>query len=322
MDKETFVNRANKVHNNRYDYSKTIYVNSHEKIIVTCPEHGDFIVLPYNHLNGHKCPYCGLSKKTTKDFIIESKKIHGDKYDYSETEYKSANEKLKIYCPKHGYFLIRASSHLSGCGCKKCASELSALSQKKTTQEFINEAKSVHGNRYNYSKTDYINANTKVCIICPKHGEFWQVPTAHTTLRQGCPNCKNSKMGEFIENMLKKAKIKYEKEKTFDWLKYECNMRLDFFLPEKKIAIECQGSQHFRSIKRFGGDEGFLLRKKRDEEKNRLLTEHGIKIIYLIPKRHKNKIGTTIYDKNNSFIFCDKESEKLLTEEIMKLNIL
>ena len=48
------------------------------------------------------------------------------------------------------------------------------MSKRKTLTEFINESKQIHGNKYDYSKTQYINTNTKVCIICPINEEYKQ----------------------------------------------------------------------------------------------------------------------------------------------------
>ena len=59
---------------------------------------------------------------------------------------------------------------------------------KLTTEKFIEKARAVHGDTYDYSKTQYVRSMEKVCITCPEHGDFWQVPTSH--LRGvGCPKC-------------------------------------------------------------------------------------------------------------------------------------
>ena len=125
------------------------------------------------------------------------------------------------------------------------------------------------------SQVYYISAETKVCIICPEHGEFWQTPHMHLS-SQGCPNCntsKNSKIVQKVENKLNDLKIIYEKEKTFDWLVDKSHMYLDFFLPEYNVAIECHGIQHFESVDFFGGNLGFEERCKRDNLKFKLCSE-------------------------------------------------
>ena len=109
----------------------------------------------------------------TKEFIEKAKRIHGDKYDYSKVKYVNNRTKVCIICPEHGEFWQRPTSHLKGCICYRCSQKAKAKKQKKSsTNEFIEKAKKIHGDKYDYSKVEYINAKTKVCIICPEHGEF------------------------------------------------------------------------------------------------------------------------------------------------------
>jgi hypothetical protein len=160
-----------------------------------------------------------MEKKTTKQFVEEAKKIHGNKYDYSKVEYINKRTKVCIICPIHGEFWQRPNDHLKGCGCYECGRK-NCTGKKVDTNSFINEAKKIHGNKYDYSKTKYINSKTKVCIICPEHGEFWQIPSAHTS-GQGCPKCKTYKIGknkyntEIFINLSKKIHgNKYDYSKT------------------------------------------------------------------------------------------------------------
>lgn len=115
------------------------------------------------------------------------------------------------------------------------------------TENFIKKSKKIHGNKYDYSKVNYVNKDTKVCIICPEHGEFWQTPHVHLN-GHGCPKCKSSSMEDEVANILMQKEIIFEQEKTFDWLKYKNLLRLDFYIPKYKLAIECQGVQHFKPI--------------------------------------------------------------------------
>lgn len=132
-----FVEKAKKIHDNKYDYSKVSYVNSKTKICVICPEHGEFWQTPNIHLSNHGCVKCydkirNLSNKSnTKDFIEKAKKVHGDKYDYSKTNYISVFEKIVIVCPKHGEFKQRPNDHLCGKGCMVCSSSKLELQIKK-----------------------------------------------------------------------------------------------------------------------------------------------------------------------------------------------
>ena len=126
------------------------------------------------------------------DFIKKARERHGSKYDYSKTEYRDSCSKVLIGCPEHGEFWQRASTHLRGSGCPKCAIGKSAYSRTGNTAEFVEKAKRIHGNRYTYENVDYSGSKTKVEIYCPKHGNFWQTPNAHLK-GQGCPVCKSEK---------------------------------------------------------------------------------------------------------------------------------
>ena len=315
---EIFIEKARQIYGDKYDYSKVEYKNAYTKVCIICPTHGEFWQTPNNHLMGHGCYNCGKRKKTTNDFIEESIKIHGSKYDYSKTEYTSANNKVCIICPEHGEFFIRASSHLSGCGCKKCATKNTADSQRKDIKLFIEEARAIHGNKYDYTKSEYINVNKKICIICPEHGEFWQTPNAHIRLREGCPQCKNSRMCDYLTRYLTENNVIFEKEKTFEWLKYKNNMLLDYYLPEYNIAIECQGGQHFVNVKKFGGSNGLKVIQERDYLKYQQCLENNVKIIYILPKRYKKNIREFIYNKDNTIIFEDPNFLNILKTKLIK----
>lgn len=124
----------------------------------------------------------------TDTFINKSRKVHGDKYDYSKVEYINAHTKVGILCPEHGEFWQTPNKHLSGQGCPKCGAKRRSDSSRFTTKDFIEKARQVHKCKYDYSKVEYKDSNSKVCIICPKHGEFWQVANNHLQ-GQGCPKC-------------------------------------------------------------------------------------------------------------------------------------
>ena len=141
-----------------------------------------------------------MKKLTTEIFIKNAKNVHGDKYDYSKVEYVNAHTKVCIICLEHGEFWQTPSNHLSGKGCILCANV-----KKITTEEFIKRAKEVHGNKYDYSKVEYINNKIKVCIICPIHGEFWQMPINHL-LGRGCKVCVGNSYNYLTNEWVQKAK--------------------------------------------------------------------------------------------------------------------
>lgn len=181
---EDFIEKAKIKHRDKYDYSKVKYVNNTTKVTIICPSHGEFEQTPKIHLSGLGCPACsGGVKITTEEFVERARKVHGDKYDYSKVNYVNSSTKVIIICPIHGEFEQAPTNHLSGQGCPNCGGR-----KRLSTDDFIEKAKKVHGDKYDYSKVNYFNSETKVTIGCPIHGEFEQTPNAHLS-GQGCPIC-------------------------------------------------------------------------------------------------------------------------------------
>ena len=301
---EEFIKKAKEVHGDKYDYTKTQYKGGRQKICIICPEHGEFWKLPYEHLNGKGCPKC-VNKKftniksTTEEFIERAKEVHNDKYDYSKVNYENCRTKVCITCTEHGEFWQLPYVHLQGHGCPKCKTQMFSNKYRLTLCEFIEKANKKHNNFFDYSKVQYVNAYTKVCIICPKHGEFWQTPCNHLN-GDGCPECNKSKLENKIKYFLLEKQIELKEKKKFDWLIYKENMRLDFYLPEYKIAIECQGEQHFKPID-FSGKlteeetyEQFKLIRNRDKKKRELCELNNIKILYYADKKYQNDISVDL----------------------------
>lgn len=299
LSQDDFIKKAKKVHGDKYDYSKVEYKNNRAKITIICPEHGEFEQRANNHLNGCGCPKCGIiknhskSRKTTKEFIEKAKQVHGDKYDYSKVKYINNSTKVIIVCPVHGEFEQTPEKHLRGHGCQKCASINSAMKQRLTTEKFIERSKKVHGDKYDYSKVEYKTINDKVCIICPKHGEFWQVPYSHLK-GCGCPICKESKLEQAVRKLLDSANIGYIEHCNKNTIKWIGKQHLDFYLPEYKIAIECQGIQHYKEIHFFNKKDGFKKLKKLDKIKKDLCQKNNIKLFYIPYNLNKKQIENKI----------------------------
>ena len=281
---EEFIEKARKVHTDKYDYSKVNYINANTKVCIVCPEHGEFWQTPASHLNGIGCPKCGFerirekNKITLNEFIKKAKEVHGDKYDYSKVEYVNNKTKVCIICPEHGEFWQTPDSHLRGGGCKKCLNEKLSSDRLLTTEEWIEKARKVHGDKYDYSKTIYKGYYEKVCITCPEHGEFWQLAYNHLQ-GKGCGQCRMSQLENRVNQLLLKNKIKFEYNIRPDFLKNGKSYRsLDFYLPDYNIAIECQGVQHFSDSKYYkrSGDKAYHDDKLKYED----CKKQGIRIIY------------------------------------------
>ena len=203
------IDEAKKVHGDIYDYSKSIIIGNRTQIIIICKKHGEFKQTPYHHItrrqNCSKCMKCKL--KTTEEFIEQAKKIHGDIYNYSEVKYENAKIEIIIICPYHGKFKQTPDSHLNKQGgCSKCSKKYCP-----TTEEFIEQAKEIHCDIYDYSEVKYKNTHTKIIIICPinNQGRFKQEPNSHLS-GNGCRKCTNkgeSKLNDFLETLYIKSKI-------------------------------------------------------------------------------------------------------------------
>ena len=287
-----FINKAIAKHGDKYDYSRVNYINSKTKVCIICKEHGEFWQTPASHLYGRGCPKCALknnylnntNRKTTEDFIKKAQEKHMNedgtpKYDYSKVEYKNNGTKVCIICSKHGEFWQTPHNHLSNHGCIKCRDENNSKKFLFTKDYFISLANKKHNNFYDYFKVEYVNSWTKVCIICPIHGEFWQTPAMHLS-GQGCPICNKSKLEIEISEFLETNNIEFVYQcnsKIFKWLD---KLTLDFYLPKYNVVIECQGRQHFVPIEHFGGCNELEVIKERDERKLKLCNEHNIKLLY------------------------------------------
>lgn len=304
ITKEEFIEKANSIHNNKYDYSKTEYIRRDKKVIIICPVHGEFEQFPFNHIKGNGCYLCSKNKKLTQeDFINNSNIIHNNFYDYSKVEYINSNTKVIIICPVHGEFKQLPNNHMSGHGCYECSLEKLSKSKFLTTEEFIKKSKDVHNNKYDYSKVNYINSYVKVCIICPEHGEFLQTPNNHMNNSRGCPICKSSKGELKIKSWLDSHNIDYFQEYKFGDCKNEKQLRFDFFLPSYNLCIEYDGEQH-HMVRSVFGEKEFLKTQERDQIKNQYCLDNNIELLR-IPYWNFKKIKVILED-----IVCQKMKQK------------
>ena len=221
---EQFLQDAKKAHGNKYDYSRVKFVNFQTRVSIICPVHGEFYQSPTAHLQGSGCPKCGNDRTALRmnndSFIKKAKAVHGDRYDYSKVQYVHNKTEVCIICREHGEFWQKPKNHLSGYGCPICSGR-----KKMRTIDFIKRAKQVHGDKYDYSKTDYKGNSEKVCIICPEHGEFWQRAGNHLK-GFGCVQC------GFIANSTKQ-KI---------WTREKCYETARQYKELNTFSKECQAA--------------------------------------------------------------------------------
>lgn len=313
LTREEIIGKFKAVHGDRYDYSAVEYVNMYTKVCIICPEHGEFMQLPSNHMKGIGCPKCGgnarrtteeyvselkarypntnitfdkvryvnnrtmvtltcpehgdfermptslnenlecpecqkrrLSERfssTTDEFVTKARAIHGDWYDYSRVVYSNHTAPVTIICPEHGEFQQTPMTHLAGSGCPKCGSK--AMWDKRgriTTEDWIERARLAHGDKYDYSESEYTGANDRIAVICPKHGRFMQHAAAHAN-GYGCPECayENShsrnerELYEFISGVLPNEEVRMGDRRVL------YPMELDVYVPSRNMAFEFDG---------------------------------------------------------------------------------
>ena len=281
-----------------------------------------------------------MSKRLTiLEMIERAKEVHGDKYDYSLVENEGLFIKNKIICKKCGnVFEMPFNNHINQKqGCKFCSHRSYSL----TTDEFIKRGREIYGNKYDYSKVKYVNKSTKVCIICPEHGEFWKTPDKHLNAKQGCPHC--SKLFKLDnETFIKRARTKHgefwqtphshmngigcpkcheehniNESALYDFLKenykeeiiwqykaeWLSGQTIDIYIPSKKIGIEYQGIQHFKPVRYFGGIKKYEYTITKDKEKFDKCKNNGIKLFYFSKEKElPNDYLDTIYNNNNELL--------------------
>lgn len=243
---DDYVNKCREIHGTYYDYSQVVYTKASNTVTIGCPIHGPFEIRASNHYrNG--CSKCaseqrGKARRNTKQNVIDkATEMHNGRYDYSQwtTEYTDNASKMVIVCPIHGAFEQRISSHLSGHGCNDCGTTATTMSNVKSYSEFIADSAKVHGDVYDYSQVDYVNAKTHVTIICNNHGPFQQTPDRHVNAGGGCSKCfaggtsgAENEIANFIESFVPVERnnrtIIHPKE-------------LDIYIPSRNLAIEYCG---------------------------------------------------------------------------------
>lgn len=315
---ESFIEEARKVHGDKYDYSKVNYINSTTEVEIICKKHNtSFFQKPRYHLMGRGCPLCGKEKAiagaksvslTQEEVIKRFKEVHGDKYDYSKVIYKGRHQKVTIICNTCGLeFDQSVNSHLEGNGCSRCAH-----CYKPTTEEFIERAIKVHGDYYDYSEVEYVDAFTKVKIICPEHGPFYQTPADHVNGGKGCPVCKESKGERKVRLWLMSQNIKFSNYQKFEGLKYKKPLSVDFYADSLKLAIEYQGEQHFKprnygKMTKEEALEKLRLQQEKDKIKEEYFKNSDINLLCIHYKDYKK------VDKILEKVILEKDYEYLKT---------
>lgn len=247
-DTKSFIEKAKTLeHCKYYSFDKVKYINNKTKIIVTCNIHGDFEITPGHLLSGEGCPKCRYIKsanskrRSIEEVISISNEIHNYKYDYSLIkEYKNDRIKYPIICPEHGEFMQSFNNHIKGKqGCPICGRMQSDKKRTKTFDEFLQRARLIHGDVYEYNDVNYVRYDVKIGITCKKHGIFYMTPGNHL-MGQQCPKCASShskgedELFNFISSITNETVIQRDRV-TLN------NTELDITIPSMNIAFEYNG---------------------------------------------------------------------------------
>lgn len=310
---ESFIEKAKKIHNDKYIYKDINYINNDIPINITCPIHGIFKQRPSDHLKGYGCSKCSKKyKPTSKEWGEFASSIYNNKYDYSKVEYVDNKTPVLIICHEkdengveHGEFYQIPNNHIRGLGgCPKCRSNYKHHLYAKTTEQFIKDSKEIHGDKYDYSKVEYVNNKEKVCIICPEHDEFWQIAGSHLS-GAGCPMClykSQAKLYEKLKMSFPDEEILFEVgSNVVSWIEKQ---RFDIYFPKYNIAVEYDGEQHYRPVNIFGGEENFIKVKERDKLKEQKCKENNCNLFrmkYDYDDLQYNKLVENIKNIINSY---------------------
>ena len=250
LTRQYFLDKANLVHNHKYDYSGSDIKSSRDYIDIKCPVHGDFRQRAVGHLMGQGCRKCrndsvGNRLRYTKDdFIQEARKVHGDCYNYDKFNYTTNKKKGIIHCPLHQLdFEQTPSCHMKAvAGCPQCSRTAFIQKKKNGREKTILMAQTVHGEgAFNYDAIpENVHSHDLVTITCNTCGNaFEQLMYSHTNNGNGCPVCKVSKdermLGLFIEQELGMAIIRSDRQILE-------GHEIDLLIPEKNIGIEVNGN--------------------------------------------------------------------------------
>jgi very-short-patch-repair endonuclease len=264
-----------KIHGDRYDYSKFEYHGSHKKSIIICREHGAFTTCKSHHDNGSGCPECagvprgGFKPKTTEKFLKELKTKYEryDEYDFSRFEYINNRVKGLVICKEHGEFLISPKKLLNQSGCPSCSGK-----KKLTIEDIRNRIREIHGDIYYLPDQKYTNNKTKLKVICENHGE-WETPVSGIiTLQHRCPHCAGQVSK--IENELREFVKDLDPGINFSNRRIITPYEIDVVSEKYKIGIEMNGLYHHSDFI-SGKDHKYHLTKT-----NKCL-ESGYKLLHI-----------------------------------------
>ena len=282
---EDFIQKAISIHGNTYNYENTVWINAVSKVKIGCNIHGEFEQSPNNHLSGQGCNKCARRMWifSTEEFIAESRKVHGDEYNYSLSVYTKMLEPLIIICKIHGNFTQSASNHITHSqGCYECGRNKAIISRRKTLDEFIDESKKRHSLLFDYSRITsetYVNRSTPVEIGCLQCNEYFhQQPCDHLS-GSGCPFCRNKTELILYKFLTEVNGFMVSIQKSFDDCRNFKPLPFDMFLYEYNILFESDGDQHLKHVPRYHKKVDLKERQETDFKKMNYALKNGFTVI-------------------------------------------
>lgn len=314
MPQEKFIEKCKRVHGNLYDLSLVRYKNSASPVTIVCKKHGEFSCRAGNFIHRKSgCPKCAYEKNgernrhTLEAYLPRFEAAHGDAYTYKQVVFRGKTSYVHAVCKVHGDFKQTVQDHIRGIGCKKCSFKL------WDQASFLAEAKKVHGDTYDYSKTKYVKSTEKVTITCRIHGDFLQEPNYHINSKQGCRSCGLSgpSAGQIEVYQFLSTLVPCETDYRFDGRK-----ELDVYLPTLNLAVEYNGLI-WHSTK-FSKSLHHLA------EKSELAASKGIRVLHIYSDEweHNKKaveellthavgLSTKIYARDTSWSLVNKADADL-----------
>lgn len=221
-----FLERAREIHGDTYKYPKP-YINMETEVPIECYIHGIFNQFPDTHLKGSGCSKCAQPFKqlTHEQFLKQANSIHENRYSYPE-KFVDAHQKMPILCPDHGLFNQTPYCHLSGQGCVECGHIRGDNLRRRTYDEFVEEARTIHGDIYEYPVQLYIDPWTPFQIRCPVHNIFEQIPQSHLA-GYGCNQCSIDRTRKTHEQFVEEANLVHNSKYTYTDLYLGVNYRMN-----------------------------------------------------------------------------------------------
>ena len=323
---KAFIAKARAIHGRKYDYSKVRYTDLDTPVRIVCRRHGEFRTTPYNHTRPDApsgCMACWRESRALKakedakqkqqDFIARAKKLHGRKYDYSQVRYVNVDTPVKVLCLKHGEFFPSPWSHAGGdkspkSGCPKCGDERGSKQiRDRHKAMFVSRARKVHGDAYDYGKTVYKDARSKLTIACRKHGHFCQVASSHLQ-GIGCPACGLTRRGlrrrkEAAEGFVAKARNIHGRKYRYDETIY--------VRASGMIIVTCPKHGDFKQTAN-NHLHGFGCRKCQSETLRKAFADTKTDFIRKARKKHGDKFayaGKYVNSRTPMLIRCKLHGE-------------